>query len=284
MINTSVAHAENSAQNNYCQGTPTLPTGTVLTRCLQIRPEQRYFLYLPRKKRFEDCRVFVSVHGISRNAKIHARFFAQFAEQYGVVLVAPLFDKALHPRYQRFGFDGVRADIMLQYICSEVAQFTGADVSQLYMFGYSGGGQFVHRYAMAYPEQVAALAVGAAGWYTFPDPSRAFPYGIQPHHKLQDLHFDLERFLQIPATVFVGDRDIERDDALRKSQHLDIEQGDTRLSRGQRWIAAMQSAAEARGIKTRYQFESLPESDHSFSRCVRRGNLCGKVFQHLFGE
>ena len=282
MINSSVAHLGNSAPESYWQGVSTLPTGTVLTRSLQIRAEQRYFLYLPRNKRLEDCPVFVSVHGISRNAKNHARFFAKFADQYGVVLVAPLFDKALHPRYQRFGFDGLRSDIMLQLICAEVAQLTNADISQLYMFGYSGGGQFVHRYAMAYPEQVASLVIGAAGWYTFPNPSRAFPYGIQAHRKLQDLHFDLEKFLHIPATVLVGERDTERDEALRKTQRLDREQGSSRFIRGQRWIAAMQDAAEARGINTRYQFESLPESDHSFSRCVRRGGLCGKVFQNLF--
>jgi pimeloyl-ACP methyl ester carboxylesterase len=110
-------------------------------------------------------------------AKDHALKFASFAERYGVVLVAPLFPKDRFGDYQRLGRNGrgERADQALNRILTEVGFLTGANIDKLYMFGYSGGGQFVHRYAMAYPQRTARIVVAAAGWYTFPDSAVNYP-------------------------------------------------------------------------------------------------------------
>jgi len=282
---TSSIHARQINEELSCDYpiTESLPLGRVISRCLKQREEQRYHLYLPKSKNIKACRVFVSVHGISRNAKRHACLFSKYAERYGIILIAPLFDKKHHANYQRFGRSELRSDIALQLICAEVLELTGVDVSQIYMFGYSGGGQFVHRYAMAYPEQVAGIVIGAAGWYTFPDINHVFPYGIRSRKNLPDVCFDPSRFLRVPATVFVGDKDLQRDDALRKSRSIDSQQGETRVTRGLHWVQAMQHAANERGIINRYQFELLKDVDHSFSRCVKRANMCQKVFQSLFG-
>lgn len=257
-------------------------TSTVQSHYLQGRPPLRYFLYVPEGVG-KNAPVLVSVHGISRNADIHVRRFARRADRYGVVVVAPLFDAQHYPGYQRLGLSGGRADLALNAVLDEVERRVGVDTSRVSLFGYSGGGQFVHRYAMAYPERVAAIAVGAAGWYTFPDLERRFPYGTAPHRKLPGLRFDEAAFLRIATHVLVGEDDVVRDRAIRQTEHLDRHQGINRVERGQRWLAAMTQAARQHNLETEFRFIFLPGSDHSFSRSVKHGGLAKQVFRCLFG-
>jgi len=257
--------------------------GKVLERQVGDNKALSYFLYVPTQGG-KNAPVLVSVHGISRNADKHARRFSRYAERHGVVIVAPLFDEQHYPGYQRLGLSGARADLALNQILAEVAELTQANTHQLYMFGYSGGGQFVHRYAMAYPNRVAAIAIGAAGWYTLPDPDQRFPYGIAAHHKLPDLSFDLSQFLRIPAYAFVGEQDILRDDALRQSARLDRQQGKTRFERAERWVKAMKKAARQQGLETEFHFMPLPKADHSFTRSIKAGGMAEHVFSCLFGQ
>ena len=276
---------------NYAGGTEriasaALTRGVILERVLEDDPGQRYYLYVPSAGELAHAPMLVTVHGISRNARTHVRHYAALAEQLGVIVVAPRFGKKRFPDYQRLGRAGrgERADRMLDRILAEVGRATGARADRLHLFGYSGGGQFVHRYAMAYPERVAAIAIGAAGWYTFPDPEWRYPYGIKPSPALPDLHFDIGRFLRIPACVLVGEDDDVRDAALRQSDRLDRQQGATRFERGRRWVEAMNAAARAQGLAaTHYRFIALPGSDHSFSRSIRHGDLAARVFECLFG-
>lgn len=258
-----------------------IKTGEVIKCRLHENKKQRYYLYVPTHVK-NSVPLMVSVHGISRNARTHARCFAHFAEHYGVIILAPLFDKKSYPSYQRLGIKGERPDIALQQMIKEVTSLTGVDNKNIYLFGYSGGGQFVHRFAMAYPHNIAAIAIGAAGWYTFPSANQRFPYGIGCHHKLPDLSFQLDEFLRIPTYVLVGEQDTARDAALRKTRRLDKTQGKNRFERGQRWISSMQNLANSRNLKTEYRFIALADADHSFSRCDKHGGMTKRVFQCLF--
>src|SRR5262245_27992916 len=144
------------------------PTQRVVRRMLRANPRQEYFLYVP-SSGGARAPLFVTVHGISRNAQEHATLFSRHAEAYGVVLVAPYFAEGQHGDYQRLGRAGRggRADATLDSIIVEVASLTGASTQKIYLFGFSGGAQFAHRYTMAHPRQVARAAVAAAGWYTY---------------------------------------------------------------------------------------------------------------------
>lgn len=263
------------------------PATGIVSRHLAGDPEQRYFLYVPPQGGV-GARVFVTVHGVSRNAGEHARRFKRLAKQYGVVLVAPLFPRERFPDYQRLGRSGKgeRPDRALQAILGEVGDLTGADVSQVYLFGYSGGGQFAHRYAMAHPEQVAGVAVGAAGWYTFPDPAARFPRGLKTRSKALALRFKPKAFLKVPMAAFVGEQDVRRGPGrpeMKQTSRVDAQQGLTRLERGYRWIEAMRTAAVAHRLATPYEFEALPHASHSFKASMKRGRLGQRVFAFLFG-
>ncbi|MEN8107708.1 MAG: hypothetical protein ABFS22_06840 [Pseudomonadota bacterium] len=262
----------------------TTEPGKVQLRQLTGDPVLSYFIYVPKKRR-PHAPLFVSVHGVSRNAREHAELFAPLAEQYGVVLAAPLFSRRHFGDYQRLGREGSgrRADHAMRLMTSEIEVLTGADSRKLSLFGFSGGGQFAHRYTMAWPDRVQRLAIGAAGWYTRPDESSRYPYGTAPTPRLPDVDFNARKFLQVPACVLVGQWDIQYDPGLNQSPRIQRQQGMTRLERGRRWIDAMNRAAVAHGMNTPYTFSIVPGVDHDFSRAMGNGQLGQRVFSYLFG-
>ena len=259
-----------------------LPTQQILRRVLQADPGQEYFVCVP-SAGGSDAPLFVTVHGVSRNAHEQARLFSRYAEMRGAVLVAPQFTPAQHSDYQRLGRAGrgLRADLTLDAILEEVAWLTGASAAQIYLFGYSGGAQFAHRYAMAHPHRVARAVVAAAGWYTFPDARTRFPYGIRPSRDLPDLRFDPEEFLRVPIAVLVGEKDTTSE-GLRHTQRVDRQQGLTRLERARNWVVAMQDAAAAYQLEPRVTFAPIRGGDHSFSQSMQRSRLGEQVFHELF--
>lgn len=258
-----------------------VPTGRTSFRTLIGAPDAEYFTYAP-PAASPASPVVVLVHGITRNAAEHVFRFAAAADSANAILVAPLFTKASYGQYQQVvdGARGVRADLALFDILAEVAAQTGADTARVNLFGFSGGAQFAHRFTMLHPERVAALAVAAAGWYSFPDPDLPYPLGIGSH-PIPGGRFAAERFLAVPRQVLIGDRDIVRDEALRTGRKLDRLQGRNRLERARAWSAAMDEAAAAKGIATRTTLSLLAGGSHSFTQAAERLGLPELVFQHF---
>jgi poly(3-hydroxybutyrate) depolymerase len=268
------------------QAKAVIETGQVLERTLTLAngSKARYFLYVPTSVASHPP-LFVTVHGISRNAREHARLFAPFADQYGVVVLAPLFPAQTYGDYQRLGRkdDAEHAGRVLEAMVDDVGRLTGAKTERFFLFGFSGGGQFAHRYAMAHPERVGAYAVGAAGWYTFPDLQLSYPRGLKPRKSMPELQMVPQRFLAIPVTVLVGERDTRPGTALRKTSKVNSQQGTSRLERGQHWVAAMRQAAQDLGVAGSFDFVTLPKCGHSFRHCMQRGDMGEAVFVRLFG-
>ena len=151
----------------------------------------------------------------------------------------------------------------------------------LHLFGYSAGAQFVHRFAMAHPQRVAALAVGAAGWYTWPDPALPYPLGWAGMADWLGRSPDAQAFLRLPTRVWVGDRDTLADDALRSSPELDDLQGGSRLERGRRWVQALHRACHASGLAAGATLHGVAGAGHDFAQCARRGALAESVVDFL---
>ncbi len=257
--------------------------GELLYRSLRGAPSLDYFLYVPRATRPRP-ELLVTVHGFAGNAREHARVFAPLAERRGVILLAPHFDRLSFADYQRLGrvHLGERADLALHRVLADVERLTGADARRLHLFGHSGGAQFVQRYAMAHPERVAGAVAASAGWYTFPDPNRVFPLGIRPTPRLPGVRFRSDRFLGIPMLVTVGNRDVGCDAALRRTRRLDLQQGENRLERAERFVEAMAEAARVKGLPPSVELRRLPGASHSFAESVARDGLAELALAFLF--
>lgn len=261
-----------------------LPRGRVLLRALRSDPIQEFLLYVPASAA-PGGPLIVSVHGIHRNVHEQAAAFSGLCEERGAVLVVPIFSEERHRDYQRLGRRGRgnRVDLLLHRFLSEAASLSGVDATQFYLFGFSAGAQFAHRYAMAHPHRVAHVVVGAAGWYTFPSPERKYPYGIRPGRSLPGIQFNPEEFLRVPIDVLVGERDLGEAN-LRRSERLDAQQGENRLERARRWVAAMKATAQAHGMESHVTLTEVPDVDHSFTAFCERGALMERVGRALFGD
>ena len=101
---------------------------------------------------------------------------------------------------------------------------------QISIFGYSAGAQFAHRFALRFPQHIESLHLCSAGWYTALN-SQPYPagLGIKKNAVSQGSGFGLlsnvNPFLRIPTTVFVGANDTEIDINCRSNDDLNLMQG-----------------------------------------------------------
>lgn len=258
---------------------PTQPARAAFHR-LEGSPVRKYFLYAP-KHATPSSPIVVLVHGISRNAAEHLFRFMPEADRIGAVLVAPLFLRETYGQYQQV-IDPkrrTRADLALLDIIDDVARRTGTTTNRIHLFGFSGGAQFAHRFAMMHPQRVASAVCCAAGWYTFPLPEQPYPLGIATH-PVAGGSFDVAAFSRVPIHVVVGSRDVARDKSVRVSDALDDQQGSTRLERARRWFSSLEKAAARVGTADPGRSISIiPRAGHSFTEAAGRRGLTGIVFE-----
>lgn len=223
-----------------------------------------------------DAPPLVAIHGIRRGAELQARLFGQRAAALGRPVIAPLFDKASWPRYQQAVLAG-RADLALLDLLSSLRRDGIVSQGKAELFGFSGGAQFVHRFAMLHPDHVARLSIASPGWYTFPDDT-PYPYGLAPRSEhaddwIADLKANLEKFLALPMNVCVGEADCLPDKNTRRGAMIDAQQGLNRMVRAERWTHAIRTRAVASGIASKIKLHVLRGCGHDFASCVTHGGL-----------
>ena len=247
---------------------------------MQNDPDQHYYLYVP------ECEirgVWVSVHGISINAKSHADMLASYAEQSGLLLVVPVFSKEHCPSYNIFGKaeNGFRGDIRLLEILKEVQELTGIHTGQFFLMGYSAGGQFSHRFVMNYPEKVRAAVICSPGFFTFPTEEADYPYGLRGMSAATGRRYDQKAFLQVPMLINVGEEDTLRTSNLLQREDVDRLQGVNRVERAKNWFDAIQALCEKEGIESDHRFCLLHGVGHGFEATIEKTDL-GKMASDFF--
>ena len=142
-----------------------------LRRTITFGGSQReYFLGLPPNfDRTKSYWALVVVHGAGQHGRIPFpnTGMARFAAEFGLdaITVSPSFTNGDYnaSRFPSLG-EGEFLEKVLMQLRKEYALRP-----KILLTGYSRGGQFAHRYALAHPEQVAAAAPLASGTWTTPD-------------------------------------------------------------------------------------------------------------------
>jgi len=155
--------------------------------------------------------LIVNVHGTGRNAERCRDRLIAFCDSERVAVLAPLFPAGVNgpadlDGYKLLTSQTLRFDLALLHILDEVAtKWPGIDTKKFFLAGFSGGGQFAHRFAYLHPERVLALSVGAPGRATFLDKSLKWPNGIQDVGNVFDpqLVIDKTNFGQIEEIQLV---------------------------------------------------------------------------------
>lgn len=117
----------------------------------------------------------------------------------------------------------------------------GGSQTQYDIWGHSAGAQFVHRYMTFVPENRVRRAVAAnAGWYTVPDFSVGYPYGLKNSPAQQAA---MPELFAKQFTLHLGTADNDTNDpSLNHSAGADA-QGKNRYARGQNYWNKAQTAA-----------------------------------------
>lgn len=173
-----------------------------------------YTLYMPRSAEGRRARVAVLVHDTMRAVESYRSAFAEWSERTGMALVLPLFPAGIGAPFDLHGYKyldahGVRYDRVLLGMLDEAAAHFELDVERVLLFGFSGGGQFVHRFALLHPERVRAVSIGAPGGVTIPDDPREWWVGTGDAATRFGRVVDPDALRGLRVQALVGEADLE---------------------------------------------------------------------------
>ncbi len=170
-----------------------------------------YYTYTPQalRERVDPVPLVIVVHGTLRQPQVYRDEFVQFAEEHQCAVLAPLFPAGIEDpddidNYKRIEFRGIRFDRLLIDMADDYARRYGLSFSRWYLHGFSGGGQFAHRFLYLHPERLAAVSIGAPGAVTLIDPDREWWVGTADLPERFGTSLDLDAVRRVPALLVIG--------------------------------------------------------------------------------
>lgn len=156
----------------------------------------------------------VLIHGSRRNADILRDQFADFAEKHQCITLCPLFPCGigepgeLH-NYKRIAYQGIRYDHVLLSMVEEMAGLYRLNTQKFLLHGFSGGGQFAHRFLYLHPERLLGVSIGAPGAITLPDPSRPWWVGTGGMEQRFGKNLNVAAMRAVAVQMVVGADDLD---------------------------------------------------------------------------
>lgn len=231
--------------------------------------------YRPPNFRPTDPIVFV-MHGQGRNGREYRDSWLNLAQRNRFLLVTPEFSFKQYPSEEMYQRGFVEADdgairepekwslMAIEHLFDKVVRDNGLAAKRYFIYGHSGGGQFVHRLVLLCPKARFELAISAnPGWYTMPDLAPDYPYGLDrtPADAVQ-----LKTALSKQLVVLLGDRDVDPNHASLRRTPEEMAQGSHRFERGQRFYQAAKSAADELATDFNWRLVTVPGVAHDNSK------------------
>jgi pimeloyl-ACP methyl ester carboxylesterase len=182
---------------------------------LKSDPRFSYCAYVPLNAMSGPApELVVVIHGTGRTFSDYRDAFAEFGRWNHCIVLCPLFPIGVLGDDNRDGFKyiregDIRYDEIVNAMVSEIGSRYGHRFDRFALFGYSGGGHFVHRYFMLHPQRLWALSIGAPGSVTLLDSSRDWWAGIRNFEETFGQAIDLPKMAGVPVQMVVGSADIE---------------------------------------------------------------------------
>lgn len=190
-------------------------------------PRVSYGVYVPKdhynelsNSTQEKLPLLANIHGTSRRmAALQVdEQLPKLADEIGFAVLAPLFPAGIEGPNDISSFkvlhtDSLRSDFELLNILDEVAyRWPGIDTTRIYLSGFSGGGQFAHRFLYLHPDRVAAASIGAPGRVTYPDKSKSWPQGVSNVANVGEIFnttVNMTSLNEVSLQFVVGEKDTE---------------------------------------------------------------------------
>ncbi|MCL2414807.1 MAG: hypothetical protein FWC94_06095 [Bacteroidales bacterium] len=212
------------------------------------------FYHIPEGVDKRTAPIFFSIHGTLRNADDYRDFFIEKSNALGFMVFAPEFRNeglfAGAPGYNlgrvhdEFGQLRPREEwtfSIIEPLFDFIVEDLGSRQTRYDIYGHSAGSQFVHRFLFFIPEARVNRAIAAnAGWYTLPDFTVEFPFGLKNTPVTEE---SLKKAFAQRLYVALGTEDNDpADPHLRRCQETD-KQGLHRFDRGLYfWNNALQNS------------------------------------------
>jgi len=247
------------------------PTGALSSKSIKV------FYHIPNGD-VKIMPILMSFHGVNRNADNYRDYWISMANSNKFMVFAPefsdaefstgdaynlanIFDDGDNPSLSTFNSKDQWTFSILDPLFEQIKTAVSGTQEKYNGWGHSAGAQFLHRFVMYLPNSKLDIAVCSnAGWYTVPEFSEVFPYGIQNG---QLPNSDLKTALSKKLIVHLGTNDTdENSSGLRHNTTVDNQQGLNRLARGRYFFTESQSTAQDLNTNFNWEKDEVSEVEH----------------------
>ncbi len=239
----------------------------------------RVFYHIPNNAA-NSTPILMVFHGVNRNAKDYRNAFVNASNAKNFIVIAPEFSDENFPQAAQYNLGNVyiNGDNPSSNSLNPESQWTFSMVEKLFdfiksqlkntsnsykIFGHSAGAQFAHRFLMFKPNNRAnQTVISAAGWYTFPDATVPFPYGIS-NSILQNATSEI--FFSKNVIVQVGEFDNNPNDANLRHNSFSDAQGLHRLERATNYVDFCKQKAENATFDFNWSLYIHKNADHNYT-------------------
>jgi hypothetical protein len=236
---------------------------------LKDRPVQVFY---DAPTNLSTAQILIVMHGVGRKAEEYRSDWHDVVESRNVLVLAPEFTEQEYPGSEAYALgntidtDGTPVPEeqwsfhVIEALFDDVVREVGSSAHDYALFGHSAGAQFVHRFIEFLPTNRARIAVAAnAGWYTVPDDSVDFPYGLNEAPN----EIDLRHAFASDLVILLGADDIDTDaETLRRNDESNA-QGANRLERGFNFYLKSRDIAAQHSMEFRWRLTAVPGISHS---------------------
>ena len=233
--------------------------------------------YIAPEGDLSTAEILFVIPGASRDAEGYEADWEPLVKGHHVLVIIPTFDEQDYPvdAYNLGNLVDGDGDpnppdqwsfTVIDALFDHVVADVHSQAKDFMMFGHSAGAQFVHRLIEFAPDRVRAAVAANAGWYTMPDDSENFPYGLDGIPTDEE---DLGDSYAANLTVLLGADDIDPNDSKLRHDDGSDAQGSTRLERGLSFYLAARKSADAHSMDFRWHLVVVPGIAHDHTEMAR---------------
>jgi len=182
-------------------------------------PRFSFGLYVPSSHSFEPSAarlpLLVVVHGTRRQTGGYLTHLGSFAEAHRVVILTPLFPAGIIDpfdvhNYKNILYHDIRFDHVLLAMVEQAGNVWRVETERFWLHGFSGGGQFAHRFLYLHPQRLRGVSIGSPGAITHPGKEHGkWPGGLADAETVFGVTLDWAEVQRVPVQLLVGEKDTD---------------------------------------------------------------------------